>query len=206
MKKIFFISCLFFITASVDAQERTLLEKAADTICKCMSKTKITDSSETGITLVFRDCLVSAGLSDLMKLADERGIDFSNEKDAERLGMEIGKELMKQNCQPFIKLSMATAQKKFNKDETSDVQKTEGILVRVDNKEFRYLVMKDKNGREQSYIWLDYFEGSDELVGDKAKNYIGKKLSISWKEKEVYLPSAGNYFKIKQIVGITPTN
>ena len=201
MRTIVFLPLVFFFSAGF-AQERNLMQKTADTICQCMDHVKIKDSTNTQeIQDAFMTCFTSAGMTYMLQLAEERKLDITDDKAMQGLGVEIGKELLKQNCKSFIKYSVIAAKK--DDDETGSVQKTEGTLSRVDNKEFRYLVVKDKSGREQSYIWLDYFDGSDELVGDKIKNFIGKKLTIAWKEKEVYLPSAGNYFKIKQIASLS---
>ena len=198
------LSFLLFCTTGF-AQEKDLLKKTADTICQCMNNVKIKDSTNPQeMQDAFMTCFATAGMTYTLQLADERKIDITDEKAMEGLGTEIGKELLKQNCSVFIKYSVAVARN--DDDDTEIIQKTEGVLSRVDNKDFRYLFVKDKSGREQSYIWLDYFEGSDNLIGEKIKNFIGKKITIRWKEREVYLPSAGNYFKIKQIAGITLTN
>lgn len=199
--------CLSFLTLCVTgfAQEKDLLKKTADTICQCMNNVKIKDSTNPQeMQDAFMTCFATAGMTYTLQLAEERKIDITDEKAMEGLGTEIGKELLIQNCSVFIKYSVAAARN--DDDDSETIQKTEGVLARVDNKDFRYLFVKDKSGREQSYIWLDYFEGSDNLIGDKVKNFIGKKIVIRWKEREVYLPSAGNYFKIKQIAGITITN
>jgi hypothetical protein len=201
MRKIVFLP-LFFVFATSFAQDSELMQKTADTICKCMSKANLKDNAtQQDLQDAFMTCFATAGMTYVLQLAEERKVEITDQKAMEGLGMEIGKELLKQNCQAFIKYSVITA-KRDNEGEAA-VQQTEGILSRVDNKDFRYLVVKDKSGREQSYIWLDYFDGSDDLTGDKIKNFIGKKVTISWKEREVYLPSAGNYFKIKQIAGFT---
>jgi hypothetical protein len=200
MRTIIFLALLFFFSTG-SAQEKNLMQKTADTICQCMDNVKIKDSTNTQeVQDAFMACFTTAGMRYVLQLADERKLDLTDQKAMENLGMEIGKELLKQNCKTFIKYSVLTTKEN---DESDAVQKTEGTLSRVDNKEFRYLVVKDKSGREQSYIWLDYFEGSDDFVGDKIKNFVGKKITLSWKEREVYLPSAGNYFKIKQITGIS---
>ena len=78
---------------------------------------------------------------------------------------------------------------------------TAGRLIRVDNKEFRYLVVADASNRENTYIWLRYFKGSEKFIEDSAA-YIGKPLKIRWQETEVFLPSAKGYFKVKEITGI----
>jgi hypothetical protein len=71
--------------------------------------------------------------------------------------------------------------------------------LKVDKKDFVYLTVKDASNREHNFIWLEYFDGSENYFGDNLNSLIGKEIAISWIEKEVYLPKANNYFKLKEI-------
>ena len=202
MKNLFLLSSYLLIGLSLEAQTRSNLQVTADTICTCMNKAAVKSGKDPAeMEAVFMNCFMTAGMTGMVALAEERGVEITDEKAMHSLGVDVGKELLRINCESFINYSIASAKNKKATEATSE--KTEGVLVRIDNKEFRHLVVKDKAGREHSFIWLDYFDGSDKLVGEKAKAFIGKKLAVEWIEKELYLPSAANYFKLKQIAGIT---
>ena len=205
MKRLPLLLLLFLPYMVLNAQDKNLLQKTADTICQCMNKVKFKDKADANeIQAVFLDCFANTGMTNIVALAEERGLDITDTKAMEGIGVELGKELLKMNCDAFLKLSIASAKRDIREEGLT--QKMEGVLVRVDHKDFRYLILKDKGGRQQSFIWLEYFDGSDALVGDKVKSYIGKKVRISWKEKEVYQPAAANYFKVKQIDGFSVLN
>jgi hypothetical protein len=74
-------------------------------------------------------------------------------------------------------------------------------LKRIDTKDFNYFVLTDNNNQEKSFIWLRQFPGSENFTASAAK-FTNKKLKISWQEIEVYIPSAKNYYKIKEVTGV----
>ena len=75
---------------------------------------------------------------------------------------------------------------------------TEGRLKRIETKDFNYFVITDDNNKEKSFIWLRQFTGSDDFISN-ANKYVGKKIRISWQEIEVYVPTAKNYFGLKEV-------
>jgi hypothetical protein len=138
----------------------------------------------------------------MMKMVDKGGIDIKDEKAMEGFGIEIATEMFRQNCSAFAQLSLLMVDSEGSKskaDMTDGV--TGGRLTRIDNKEFLYFVVTDTANREQSFIWLRYFQGSEKFIKDPA-SYIGKPLKIRWQEIEVFMPVAKGYFKIKEIAGI----
>jgi len=78
---------------------------------------------------------------------------------------------------------------------------TQGTLKRIDTKDFNYFVLTDAENKERSFIWLRQFPGSDSFMGNP-NQLKGKKLRIEWREIEVYIPSAKNYYNIKEVVGL----
>jgi hypothetical protein len=191
----------FFFLTSVQAQvtmspvEKELTGK----LCDCFSKldfTKITD--KPGADKAFMNCFsVQAGL--VLQLAQERKIEMSDRVGMRGLGEELGKKLVGQNCQSFLQLSMLMA--KESDPDAALTGTTEGRLKRMDTKDFNYLVVTDTENKEKSFIWLRQFNGSENFTGNVSK-LVGQKLKISWQEMEVFIPSAKNYYKIKEVTGV----
>ena len=174
-------------------------QKLLDSICACMSKidiSKIKTAKEAND--VFMQCF-TAHVDLLADVAKEQNAEFTDDEAMNRIGTEIGKNLIKRNCSSFVKLAVIMGQKDGN--EATAEQTTTGALKRIDNKGFNYIVLTDNTGNEKSFIWLRQFPGSENFMNGVAK-YAGKKVNIKWQEIEVYLPQAKGYYKVKEILSI----
>lgn len=174
-------------------------KKMTDNICACISKLdpdSIKDKQSAD--KAFMDCFSQhAGL--LVQVTEERKIELTDHPAMRQLGIEIGKNLLSQNCPGFMHLSMAMANGSDTGESLTGV--TEGRLKRMDTRDFNYFVLTDDDNKEKSFIWLRQFPGSDSFINDASK-LVGKKLRIDWQEMEVYVPSAKSYYSIKEVVGM----
>lgn len=191
--------CLCFFTAATAQTTPGPVEKQVTAnICDCISgldHDKIKDKPTA--EKAFVDCFAKQS-SLLLDLAEERNVEITDQPAMRNLGIEIGKNLMKQNCEGFMKLSMAMA----NTNTTASASGiTEGRLKKIETKDFSYFILVDNDNKERSFIWLRQFPGSEKFVADTNK-LVGKKLKISWEEMEVYVPSAKNYYSIKEVTGL----
>jgi len=135
-----------------------------------------------------------------MKLADEKHVDPTDNPAMRQLGIQIGKDLLIQNCAAFTRLSVKMVQNKSKEDEGEGYN--EGKFKRIDTKGFNYIVITDKSGSEKSFIWYRQFPGSEKFMGG-GTSYVGKNVKIKYQELEVYLPQAKGYYKVKEIVELT---
>ena len=136
----------------------------------------------------------------LMDVAKEQNVEVTDEPAMSKVGVEIGKNLMKQKCGSFMQLAM-----KMGKDDDAEgtgAQVTTGVFKRIDTKGFNYIVITDKAAAEKSFIWLRQFSGSEKFIDASPAKLAGKKLQITWKDLEVYLPQAKGYYTVKEIVSI----
>jgi hypothetical protein len=203
MKKILLLLILAVAGASNSfSQTQSALKEIAGSVCDCLNNKDLNAiKTDQEAKSIFVNCFIG-NTALIMKLADDSGIDITDGKAGERVGVDIAKEMLRQNCSAFMKLSLKMADNTGEKgEEKSATGITNGKLKRVENKEFLYFVMKDETNREQSFIWLHYFQGSEKFIKDQA-SFIGKKMKIQWQEIEVFMPSAKGYFKIKEIAGI----
>jgi len=202
MKKILLL-LLTLVSLTTYAQQKVQKKLSATElklnglVCDCLTKidiSKLKNSEEAG--KAFEDC-VTAHAELIVDIAQERKIDVSDEKAMSALGVEIGKNLLSQNCSAALKLGM-----KMNDDKAGDEAEVfEGAFKRIEEKGFNYLVLTDNAGSEKSFLWLRQFPGSEQLAAPAAQ-LTGKKIKITSTEIEVYLPQAKGYYKVKEITAI----
>jgi hypothetical protein len=172
--------------------------KMTNALCDCISKldkTKITNSDEAN--KAFMDCFTKQA-EFLPDVAAEHGVDMTDSEAMNKIGSEIGGNLMKQKCDGFMDLALKMSEKN---DKKPQVQSTTGTFKRIDNKGFNYIVIVDNAGSLKSFLWLREFAGSDKFMGGTT-SLLNKKLKITWQEIEVYLPTAKGYYKVKEITAV----
>lgn len=201
MKQLLLLPTLLLLFISgISAQNRPgpVEQKVTDNICDCISKVDLEKiNGKKDAEQAFVDCFTQQS-SLIVDLAKERNADFTDQAAMRTIGTDIGKNLLTQNCQAFLKLSVAMVEKE-NIHTSSGT--TEGRLKRIETKDFNYFVVTDSENKERSFIWLRQFPGSESFMNDTSK-LAGKKLKIKWNEIEVYIPSAKNYYNIKEIVAL----
>jgi hypothetical protein len=203
MKKAYLL-LLFVLNASCILKAQTAAgsaeKKLTDSICNCINQTNISEiKTPEAANAAITDCFTKY-TSILMEIAEERKVDFDNSIAMSLIGSDIGKNLIKQNCSNFIKLSMQSSKASKNTGDNNSGS-TRGVLKRIENKGFNYVVIADAAKNEKSFLWLRQFAGSEKFTGVPA-SYAGKKVNIQWQEIEVYLPAAKGYYKVKEIVGV----
>jgi ABC-type methionine transport system ATPase subunit len=197
MKQLLLVALFsFFAVSSLKAQMGPAEKKMTANICDCISNLdhgKIQDAQSA--EKAFQNCFTGqANL--ILSLAEERNIELNDQQAMKVLGTDIAKNLMRENCPGFMKLAIAMANKEEADQPMSGV--TEGRLKRIDTKDFNYFVITDDSNKERTFIWLRQFSGSDAFVNNASK-FVGKKVKINWQEIEVYVPSAKNYFNIREV-------
>jgi hypothetical protein len=85
-----------------------------------------------------------------------------------------------------------------NKGEES-VKSADGVVTKVDEKDFLYITVKTTAGREMTLIYLDYVDNSDDWVKNAATKLKDKKVTVQWVEKEVYNPKLKDFTNVKEL-------
>ncbi|GGH04135.1 hypothetical protein [Mucilaginibacter phyllosphaerae] len=174
-------------------------QKFTGALCDCISKldkAKLTSSKEAN--KAFMDCFTRQA-EYLPDVAAERGVEMTDDAAMDKIGSDIGANLMKQKCDGFIQLALKMADK--GEDAGVATESTTGTFKRIDNKGFNYIVIADNAGSQKSFLWLQEFKGSDKFAGVTTA-LLNKKLKVTWQEIEVYLPAAKGYYKVKEITAI----
>jgi hypothetical protein len=200
MKKLLLLLLIIagFNTSKAQTTPGPAETKLTNALCDCISKldkSKLTTSAEAN--KAFMDCFTQQA-EFLPDVAAERGVEMTDDQAMNKIGADIGGNLMKQKCDGFMKLALKMAEK--DKEEPA-VQSTTGAFKRIDNKGFNYIVIADNAGSQKSFLWLHEFAGSDKFTG-LTGTLLNKKLKITWHEMEVYLPAAKGYYKVKEITAV----
>ena len=202
MRHLILSLAILFSCFLVKAQRKVgvVEQQITDSICSCMAKKDLSViKTKQEATNVFLGCF-SRQASLLVPLSQERKVEITDKVAMRELGQDIGKNLLNQNCQAFMTISMIMAKDEIDKEEDENKNgKTSGVLKRIDTKDFNYIVITDASGKEKSFIWLRQFEGADKIA-ENVKLFVGKKVSIEWVEFEAYMPSLKSYFPLREIV------
>lgn len=191
---------LAFSTTKAQTTPGPVEKQISDSVCNCLTRvdlTKVTTKEQA--TSVIMNCFTK-NPSLIVALAEERKVNIEDQAAMRAVGVDVGKNLMKMNCDAYMKLSVIMAADKTNQLTNGHV--TQGKLVRIDNKGFNYFVIVDENKKEHSFLWLHQFAGSEKFVNGLGI-YAGKKVSITWQETEVFLPLAKGYYNVKEITSLT---
>ncbi len=169
-----------------------------DSLCNCISKIdlstiKSSKEAETALT----NCMMSR-LNLMMELAEEKNIDIQDNEATHKLGVEIGKNLFKQNCASFSKLALLMAEEKIDNAKEKGKVST-GTFKRIDTKGFNYVIISAGES-EKSFLWLRQFPNSERLANPAS--LVGKKVKLTYQEYEAYLPQAKGYYNVKEITGV----
>ena len=85
-----------------------------------------------------------------------------------------------------------------NKEEES-LKSADGVVTKVDERDFLYITVKTTAGREITLIYLDYVDNSDDWVKNAATKLKDKKVTVQYVEKEVYNPKLKDFSDVKEL-------
>jgi hypothetical protein len=211
MKKFLNIVCCISVCLGVQAQtdKDSSIKKAAVSICNCLEKNHIEDAKDQAeMQSVFLQCMLDSAsfvMGDILTNA-ENG-DYA--KAGEEFGQKIAMELVKSGCKPFIQMSMKLSQGggnlsfgnlgEDNDKESSSVKTIDGVVTKVEEKDFLYITLKSTAGREVTLIYLDYVDNSDDWVKDAATKLKDKNVTVQYVEEEMYMPKLKDFANVKKL-------
>jgi len=209
MKRILFILIIVgFYFPQVFAQSERVLgpveKRLVDTLCNSMSRIDLSKINTRDEAVAAYTQVIGDHADMLNDLANERNVDMTDMAAMKKLGIDLAFDLYRMKCEKFAELSkkmaINVAKKELDKGAGGDAMA--GTFKRIDKKGFNYIVFVDANNNEKTFLWLQQFPGSESFMNG-VNQLVGKKMSISWKELEVYLPDAKGYYPVKEITGIT---
>lgn len=211
MKRIVFcfLASTLLITAKAQTTSDTSLHTAAVAVCDCLGKANITDkTSQTQLQQMFLTCVMTS--------APQLFTQFGSGQDmaaAQEVATKLAMEMMKSNCPAFTKIAMAMSGGGVGSDdngmqmqatpEIMAVQSTDGIVTKVEERDFTYITVKTTAGRELIFIYYTYVPGSDEWIKDPTTKLKNKNVTLSYVESEVYQPKFKQFMNVKEIKTLT---
>ena len=217
MKKIVYTILLIAFVSVVKAQtptSDTSLKKTAAAVCDCLTKNKIDDkTSPEEMQKAFLNCIFTSAPDFLTKIMSS-GQDY--QKAGEELGTQLAMEMMKNGCPAFTKLAAGMAMSGDSSDATDDtnmfgapstkveaVTSVDGVVTKVEERDFTYITIKTTAGRELTFIYYDYVPGSDNWIKDAVTKLKNKNVALSYIENEVYQPKFKQFMNVKEIKTLT---
>lgn len=189
------ISILFCLSVSAQINYDDIAEKT----CKCLKSKNFKDKTKKEIEMELGLCMISAANSSGAK------INLSDDSFMEKLGEEIGLRMVNICPDDFMKIySVETKDGKTLLDEyvPDDASiSVSGTVSKVSGDELLFIHVKELSGKEHKVLLLNYVANVDAYLDDPSK-LVGKKVKISYLEKEYYSMKFKEYVKLKEVSSI----
>nr|WP_315190139.1 hypothetical protein [uncultured Flavobacterium sp.] len=195
MKKIFLILIIFCNSISYAQDAFDIVGKET---CECLNTKKVDYSkmdkkdmqTQVGI------CMIQSYSSHLSEFKPEDKISFDDEVGLKNLGEKVAMKMMVSCPEIILELGKRSVDEDDAAEEAKEITFIEGEVTEIKTEQFITLQVKDKNGRNFSFLLLDYFETASLLTN----NEINKKdnIKVSYTEIELFDPKNKEfrYFKI----------
>lgn len=195
MKKIFLILIIFCNSISYAQDAFDIVGKET---CECLNTKKVDyykmdkNDMQTQVGI----CMIQSYSSHLSEFKPEDKISFDDEVGLKNLGEKVAMKMMVSCPEIILELGKRSVDEDDAAEEAKEITFIEGEVTEIKTEQFITLQVKDKNGRNFSFLLLDYFETASLLTN----NEINKKdnIKVSYTEIELFDPKNKEfrYFKI----------
>lgn len=197
----------FLILFSLTIFAQNTMDEIVQENCDCLKNKNFEGKSQDDIGVEFGMCMMTS-LSTRQDKMTELGLDLTNQSSLEAFSQKMGIKMATKCPDVLMKIGMMSTETRTTTKTTTTttakaevVQVMEGTIKAIEGEEFSIVVIKDEQGRDQKFLWLRYFTGSEQLTSDM-KSVIGKKVKVKFASIEVYSPKAKEYFDRKELKGI----
>lgn len=202
LKKITFVGLLFVASQAVSAQ--AVMNKLSKASCECIEKKVAASSTPLSMEEAMQVCVMEAMTGNLEEFMKEYGNVMQDEKKMQEFGTQLGLKLMT-DCPAFAKLA-ANSGKSGSFVGTTQIASTSLSEVTGNIEKFEAgkglpLLVVNCGGVKENFVVLERFAGS-ELIFGKEKELKGKKISVGYKEIELYNASKKTFEKQKVIASV----
>lgn len=194
-KNILLLTILAIVSFPIFSQTDEVYKTIAKETCECIGKKNYdyakADRAEVEMTLGL--CMLESAQKNKLP------IEISDTESMTALGEKVGL-LMVGVCPDLFKVFIEKAQPEVEEDET-EFFTTTGTVKSIEEKDFIFINLKDESGKDYKFIWLYYFQGSDDFKTDP-KKLIGKKVEITYILLEALEPKSKVYYDLNIISGL----
>ena len=166
------ITAFFGAFSSLSAQD--ILDTFAQETCDCISQKNIESLSQEQINLELGYCIMQSLSKHKGEYEDQYNVDIQDPSSFSKFGEQVGFR-MASKC-PTILQKVATVNSAPT-EANKPVSEMVGTIKSIRGSDINFLVITDDQNRDQTFIWLRYFSGSDMLI-DGFKDVVGKKVKI----------------------------
>jgi len=197
MKKIAVL--LVFLCSSFIYSQDTYDVIAKET-CECLHQKNLDNVSISSEVLQNNVgvCIIKSYTSHINDFKPEDKINFDDQEGMKKMGETVAIKMLTHCPDIILELGKSTdGDNKTSVDSTNaPVLFVEGEIVSLKVEQFVTILVKDKNGRDYSFLFLDYFDTASLYTENKIKPK--DKIKVSYTEVELYDPKTKEfrYFKI----------
>ncbi len=203
MKKL--ILPLLLTLLSLPAIAQDLLDELAIATCSCAEEKKLLDMKTEEMQMQLGFCIMEAvGANEAAYQKAYGDFNPTDQKAMQKLGEDVAMRMVTRCPDVLMKLSQQAApgQQATAPQPSPAGGQVSGQLQGISGNELAIISIKEANGRTQKLLWLGYFPGCDELMGNP-KALAGKQVTASYEIREIYDPAAGEHRDRKVITGVS---
>ena len=217
MKKVLIALIIAAQAFAISAQKSTI-DKVANVACDCINNTERDENmTQADAELFLSQCMAPSIMANMDALMKEMKLKEFNQETGYQIGIEVGKKLGA-TCPKFIELSIIMA-RNSNEDAVSeeydesgsDVESEyvedeaeigviQGRFVREEGGAQRYVVI-NVDGAEEKLLWLYWFDGADDLLGDPSF-YLNREVYAEYVSLEMFDGISRSYVPVKVLVSL----
>jgi hypothetical protein len=197
--RILFLLILTTVSLPVFSQTDDVYKTIAKETCECLAK-KNYDYATAGkaeVQMTLGLCMMESAQRNKLTM------DIGNTQAMTELGQKVGLQ-MAPLCPEVFKAFLNTeeqAEEPMEEEDDTEYFTLSGKVKSIEEKDFLYVTLKEASGKEHKFIWLYYFEGSDDFKDDP-KKLVGKDVSITYILLEVFQPKSKVYYNLNIISGL----
>jgi hypothetical protein len=193
MKKTLII-IIIFITQSGFGQ--SYFDNIVDNTCSCLSKIDSTLDKEQ-INAAGDLCIVDECKPYRKELKKDYGLDMdnfdeTNDKFSEALGIK-----MSTKC-PIVLFRFVAATSSQDESAKEEVVIEIGTITSSEKDAFIYFNLKNEAGKPSKLYWLDFIQSDLDIISNYL-TLVGKKVEMSYVNKELFDPKSSEYRSFKVI-------
>ncbi|MBD3580961.1 hypothetical protein [Flavobacterium selenitireducens] len=192
-----FVLAAVFVSFTGFVQGQDVMKAIGDDSCACISELRKSGQEVTDMQLGL--CIVKSYNARKSQLPPEKQVSLSDSEAFEAIAAEIGIKMV-ETCPDFI---MDMADDNINEtSEAAEARHSMNVQITdVKSEQFVTITAKDENGRQHSLLMLEYFGTASLFTEGKVKK--GDKITIAYKEVELYDPKMKEFRYYKVITDLT---
>lgn len=187
MKKILVALLLLPLVSFAQEDYKEIAQKT----CECIQKKDMSAATKKQIEVALGLCMfeVIQSLNIQVDMADGEAM----RKFGEKVGMQMA---------PLCPAIFTKLMEETESDTASPAYETiNGVIKSIEEKEFLFVTLKDETNKEVRLVWLRHVEGADDFLNDY-KKLIGKKVSVTYQNLELFNAKAKGYFGYKELLTV----